>query len=116
MTERRYIVGSTTDRCYAIRSTRRAPVVSSEGHARFPTHDDGSGRECSTGFAVVRGVLNTNDTTWVARETDDPDLIAKIDAAAAMVERANDALRAAREEEREILRLLAPRCKPARLR
>lgn len=123
--ERRYIIGSTTHPGYPIKSTRRAPVLNHEDYARFPTRDDGTGREHSFLYDVRRGVIRTScrgagpqtgRSSFVAKETDDPALVAQIDAAAARTAEALEAWRAAQRDERELLAVIAPRCKPARLR
>lgn len=121
--ERRYIIGSPTRVPYLLKSTHRAPVaVPGTEYARFPTQDDGSGREHAFLYDVRRGVIHTSckgmgeRSSFVAKETDDPEIVARIDAAAARTAAALEAWREAQRAEREELAVLVPRCKPARLR
>lgn len=117
MTERRYIIGSRTNPAYALRSTALAPVQADDGLVRFPSNADGTGTALATRFPVTRGCVSVKHApSFIAVETDDQELVARIDAAKAAVQAAYEALRAARAEETEVLAVIAARCKPARVR
>ena len=117
MTGRRFIVGSINRPLYPLIVSTQGPVAAHAGAFRFPAKPDGSGRLHSLFFGVDKktGTLDL-PPTWAAVETDDPGLVAEIDAAEAGVRKAEEQLRAAKAERQEVLAGLVSRCKPARVR
>jgi hypothetical protein len=112
---RRYIIGSPSHHGHPLRSTTVGPKPITKDTVRFV--DDKGVRVSMLAWPVVRGVVSVKGAPgFVARETDDPALIVQIDAAQAAVDAARAVLAEARKAQAETLALLAPRCKPARVR
>ncbi len=123
-----YIVGALAANAYpqALKITECAPVPNGNAdHVGFPVAmKDGKrfgGMVGSLGFGVARGRVkewsspNTGQRI-IAREVNEPTLIAQVEAAEKAMTDAEEALRVARTELQDTLAAVAARCQPAKVR